>query len=251
MTHKGHEVLEYWDCKNVASMYDKHLLGLEIDLVSAQIRPNSKILDAGCGEGEGTAVYARIPGVNIHAVDFSDTRLAKAAERLRECKNVLLKKVDFLSTYQLDRDYDYVISQRFLINLMEWDLQKKVLSDLKSLLRPGGRFVMLEGSAEGVATLNNVRNAFGLEPIPVKWHNLFFIDSVLTKFMASEGFRLIQEDGLGEYFFLTRGIRPYFDKELNWDSAFNALAASSGTRSVLQLKDKFSRLKLWVFEKGS
>jgi ubiquinone/menaquinone biosynthesis C-methylase UbiE len=249
MVHNNKEVLEYWNENDVESMYDKHLLNAEIDLIKRRIPENSKILDAGCGEGEVVFAYSSIKEITVHASDFSDTRLIKAKERLKDRKNVVLKKVDFLGEYSLDNDYDVVVSQRFLINLMEWSLQQKVLLDLMSMLRPGGKFLMLEGSKQGVDSLNDLRAAWGLEPIPVKWHNLFFDDSVLIDFMKQQGYNLVEHEGLGSYFMLTRGVRPVLDSKLNWDCEFNSLAASRKMEDLLGFNTKFSRIKLWVFQK--
>lgn len=249
MTHDRERVLGYWDRDDVESMYDKHLLASEIDLIRRRIPPGSKVLDAGCGEGEGTLAYASIRGVRIHAADFSTTRLAKARVRLQACPNVELRHVDFLGQYTLDADYDVVVSQRFLINLLDRQLQERVLLDLMGLLRPGGRLLMLEGWEEGVASLNAFRACLGLEPIPVKWHNLFFEHERLVTFMASHGFRLVDEDGLGAYFLLTRGVRPALDVDLDWDCEFNRRAALPATAGALALGSRFSRLKLWAFEK--
>lgn len=249
-THNSKQVLEYWDRDEVESMYDKNLLKLEIQLIKERIPKNSKILDAGCGEGEGTLEYSQIPGVKIHAADFSKIRLKKAAERLSKRKNVVLKKIDFLDKYSLDKIYDIIISQRFLINLVEWKLQQKVLLDFKSMLKKGGKLVMLEGSIGGVEALNKLRKAFGLDPIPVKWHNLFFRDKTLIKFMTENGLKLVEENGLGEYFMLTRGVRPYFEKDLSWNAKFNIIASSSQIKDILNLGSVCSRLKLWVFEKN-
>jgi SAM-dependent methyltransferase len=249
MIHNQKQVLEYWNDDNVESMYDKHLLNAEIELIRKHIPEGAKILDAGCGEAEGTIVYSSVPGAVVHAVDFSETRLQKARERLEGRSNVTCKQVDFLGTYQLDDDYDVVVSQRFLINLMEWELQQRVLLDLAAMLKPGGRLLMLEGSRQGVDSLNEFRAAMGLEPIPVKWHNLFFDDGALVGFMGEHQYRLVAEEGLGTYFLLTRGIRPVLDQTLNWDSDFNRLAAAARTDELLQLGPKFSRLKLWVFQK--
>ncbi len=248
--HNSQEVLKYWNEDQVESMYDKNLLDLEIRLIRDRITQNSKILDAGCGEGEGTLEYSKIPGVKIHAVDFSETRLKKAAKRLSRYSNVSLKKVDFLGTYSLDKNYDFIISQRFLINLMGWKLQRKVLLDFKSMLKRDGKLVMIEGSIEGVETLNKFRAAFGLNPIPVKWHNLFFNDKTMINFMKKNNFIFVEEDGLGEYFMLTRGLRPYFEKELNWNSKFNKIASSPKIKGILKLGPVCSRLKLWVFKKA-
>jgi len=243
------EVLTYWNRQDVESMYDKHLLNAEIELLRRRISPNMKILDAGCGEGEGTIVYSSIPGVVVHAVDFSETRLALARQRLAPRDNVVFKQVDFLQEYACDKDYDFIISQRFLINLMEWPLQQRVLLDLMNGLKPGGRLLMLEGSKQGVNSLNELRSALNLAPIPVKWHNLFFDDDLLISFMEQHEYRLVEQDGLGTYFMLTRGIRPALDTDLSWDCEFNRLASRSETIDLLGFKTKFSRLKLFVFQK--
>jgi SAM-dependent methyltransferase len=247
--HNNKEVLEYWNRANVESMYDKHLLKSEIDLIRRHIPDSAKVLDAGCGEGEGTCVYCQIPGATVQAVDFSGTRLAKAAERLGKRDNVTLKKVDFLGSYDLDRDYNAIVSQRFLINLVEWRLQQKVLSDLASRLAKGGKLILLEGSQQGVDELNHLRVLLGLEPVPVKWHNLFLNDQALVEHLTSQGLTLEAHDGLGAFFVLTRGIRPALDSNLNWDSPFNLKAANPELADLLGFGPRFSRLRLWVFRR--
>ena len=249
MVHNNKEVLAHWDNPDVESMYDKYLINIEINLINSKITEESKILDAGCGEGEGTYIYSQKKNVTVHAADFSETRLLKAKERLSNMSNVELMHIDFLSEYNVDHDYDYIISQRFLINLMEWELQKKVILDLVKHLKKGGKLLMLEGSEDGVNNLNNVRSFFGLEPIPVKWHNLFFKNDIFESFINENNLKIIEKDGLGEYFLLTRGIRPYFDKELDWNNEFNKISADTDLKKILNLKDKFARLVLWVIEK--
>lgn len=242
--HNNKEVLQYWNDPEVESMYDKYLISAEIDLINSHIKPCRKILDAGCGEGEGTYSYSDKCSV-VHAVDFSETRLELASKRLANKSNVILRRVDFLGEYGLDYDYDYIVSQRFLINLMEWDLQKRVILDLSSRLAPGGRLLMLEGSLNGVHELNDLRHHFSLPPIGVKWHNLFFDDVALNEFLVDNGLRVYKTDGLGAYFFLTRGIRPCFDKDLDWHCFFNNRAADV----LFPDNTLCSRLKLWVIGK--
>jgi len=249
MVHNNKEVLEYWNNSEVESMYDKYLINAEINLIRSKISDGSKILDAGCGEGEGTLAYSHIKDIHIHAVDFSETRLLKAKKRLSHLPNIELSQIDFLSDYKLDEDFDFIVSQRFLINLMEWELQKKVILDLTKHLKKGGRLLMLEGSEEGVNQLNEFRKIFGLDPIGVKWHNLFFKNELLESFLASHNLKIVEKDGLGEYFLLTRGLRPYFEKDLQWENPFNEISANSNLRELLNLKVNFSRLVLWVIEK--
>lgn len=249
MVHNNKEVLEYWNNPEVESMYDKFLINIEIGLINSKLSEDSKILDAGCGEGEGTLIYSQNKNVTIHAADFSKTRLLKAKDRLAHQSNVKLMHVDFLSEYDMDNDFDYIISQRFLINLMEWELQKKVILNLASHLKLGGKLLLLEGSENGVNQLNAIRLHMGLEPIPVKWHNLFFKNDVFESFIEENNLKIVERDGLGEYFFLTRGIRPYFDNELNWNSEFNRISADTDLKNIINFKENFSRLVLWAIEK--
>ncbi len=249
MVHNNKEVLEYWNKEDVESMYDKFLIRAEIELIKKHIPINSKVLDAGCGEGEGTLEYAKIKNLRIHAADFSTTRLKKAKKRLKDFSNVELFQIDFLNKYDLDYDYDVIISQRFLINLMELDIQKRVIKELIARINSGGYFLIFEGSVDGVNELNNFRKLFGLKPILIKWHNLFFNDSHLENFLIKEGMEIVQKEGLGDYFFLTRGIRPYFETDLSWNSKYNKTASSKALKKFLHLGDRFSRLKLWVCKK--
>lgn len=243
------KILNHWDDNKVESMYDKILLNAEIEMINQRIQDGAKILDAGCGEGEGTEVYSSIPEAKVHAVDFSDTRLKKARARLRNRNNVTLEKVDFTGEYHLDSDYDVVVSQRFLINLTEWGLQKKILLALMAALKKTGYLIMLEGFVQGVAGLNRFREQMDLPPIPIPWHNLFFDEETLVSFMSEHGFNLVDSDGLGCYFLLTRGVRPALDTKLNWDCDFNKSAITKDLADLLGVKSRFSRLKLWVFQK--
>lgn len=249
MIHNNKEVLDYWNKDEVESMYDKHLITAEIQLIKSKLKENSKILDVGCGEGEGTLEYSKTKNSTIIAADFSDTRLAKAKKRLEGMQNVKFRKIDFLKKYKIASDFDFIISQRFLINLMDWELQKKVLQELTNHLKPGGLLLLLEGSEDGVNELNEFRAKFGLEPIQVKWHNLFLQKDKVEEFLRENKLKLIDKDGLGDYFLLTRGIRPYFDKELSWDNTFNKIASSTDLKMELKLKDRYSRLVLWVIQK--
>ena len=242
-------VLDYWNKEEVESMYDKHLLNAEISLVKSWIPRDAKLLDAGCGEGEGTLEYSRA-AATVHAADFSATRLRKAEQLVGNAPNVQFRQVDFRQDYTLDSDYDVVVTQRFLINLMEWKEQQRVITRLIGSLKPGGRLLMLEGSQPGVDELNRFRAACGLPPIPVRWHNRFFDDQEVQQFVAESGWKLRAVQGLGGYFLLTRGVRPLLDSNLNWDCEFNRIAASSGLGELGAFDPvRFSRLKLWVVER--
>lgn len=248
--------LDYWNREDVDSHYDKNIVQQEVRLIKQYLYPFLKVLEVGCGEGEKTMEYSMINNIDIHSIDFSDTRLRRAAKRVGRKSNVRFKRVNMIDKDQinsmiLDNCYDVVISERFLINILDWNKQIEVISSLKNKLVNDGLLLMIEGSEDGVKELNAFRKLFGLQEIPIRSHNLFLRDKEFAIMMTKSGWKLESIQGLGEYHLLTRGLRPVFDKELNWDSDFNKVAASRGMKEILKLGEKFSRLKFWVWRKVS
>lgn len=243
------KILDYWNKEDVQSMYDKYLIEKEISLISSLIPQNSQILDAGCGEGEGTIKYSGAEGTTVLAIDFSKTRLNKAKERMKLCDNVKFKIVDLKSEFDLGCTFDCIITQRTIINLPNWELQKRALENLSKHLRPGGLMIICEGSIQGNEKLNSFRNLMQLPPINIRWHNAFICDEKLQEFFLSKSFKLIKSVGLGSYYFLTRGIRPVFDEKLNWDSPFNQMAKDLELCNLIPNINDFSKLKVWAFQK--
>lgn len=243
------KILDHWNDDKVESMYDKYLISLEIDQIKEFLPENSQILDAGCGEGEGTLIYSEIPGVNIVAADFSETRLKKASEVLMNCNNVSLRRTDFLSEVDYPERFDAIITQRFLINLVNFTNQKNTIKKLISLLNEGGKLILLEGSLDGVEELNKVRKGYGLGAINPPWHNAFFRDKDLESFLKENGFNLEFKSGLGSYYLMTRAVRPIFDKNLNWDADFNEKTAALYKSGTLKIDCDYSRTRMWVFSK--
>ncbi len=244
------KIKAYWERDDVESMYDKYYVEAETRLILNHIPDGARVLDAGCGEGEATLRYASVPGVQICACDYSNTRLKKAAEGLSGCPNVELKQVDLTGDLtELGTDYDRIILERCLINIATWDEQLRVLLSLMDLINPEGKLLMLEGYQQGAEELNELRASFNLDPIPIRWHNEFIDNDKVVNAMAEHGYALDYEDGLGDYMMLTRGIRPTLDKQLNWDCEFNRIASGEGLKSLLNFGPRFSRVKLWVFAK--
>jgi SAM-dependent methyltransferase len=255
------ENLDYWNDPNVESMYDKHLLRLEIESIKEQLKQEDYVLDVGCGEGEGTLEYAKVVRA-VHAIDFSSTRLQKAMERFAAAgKTAQFDRIDMLDNNPTScgcspkvvipsRNYDVVISQRFLINLPSWEKQQEVLAELCFKLVSGGRLILLEGSKQGTEQLNKARELIGMQPIPVRWHNVFIDDYDLGTFMVDGlGMKFRLGTGFGAYFVGTRLFAPLMDNNHTWDSPINERAASIDFAKFMRIGNLCSRLKLWVFVK--
>lgn len=223
----------YWNDLTHESMPDKYYVDLEVKAIKKLLGPG-KILDIGCGDGENTKKYAKIKGAIITGVDYSPNRIHKAEKENPKIKFLCID----VSKENLPDRYDYIISQRFLINLPNWQQQKQVIKKLINCLNPKGKLILCEGSIQGDQELNQFRAQLKLNPIPIHWHNRFINDEKLK----AMGFKLMAH--FGGFFLLTRGVRPFFDHDLNWNNRFNRLAKN------IILPEKFSRIKVWQYSKN-
>jgi ubiquinone/menaquinone biosynthesis C-methylase UbiE len=108
--------------------------------IESQINSNQKILDAGCGTGLTTNLFSiRHPTCEFVGVDFSDSiDQANFFCKENNVKNVKFIKQD-LAEINFDESFDVVICQGVLHHIPDYH---KVLSILKTSVKPGGKLVL-------------------------------------------------------------------------------------------------------------
>ena len=116
------------------------------DLVGA------RVLDVGCGPGDGALVLGRLvgPGGRVTGVDLSTAmveiarhRVARRAPELRA--RVALQEADAADLPFADASFDVTIGHSFLYLVAD---PAAVLRELTRVLAPGGRLVLLEPRAQ-------------------------------------------------------------------------------------------------------
>jgi ubiquinone/menaquinone biosynthesis C-methylase UbiE len=231
---------QYWENPDTISLLDQNLRKLETDFALSQINATDEMADFGCGEGESTVYYAA-KALRCLALEHSSHLRAKAAKRFAEAglTNVMLVGGDALDLSAYAKQFDLAISQRLVINFMTWEEQKQVLQNIRSTLKPGGRYIMIENTFEGFEAINAVRRAVGLQNIPFHdWHNYFlhydrFMDFVEGKFTVEK------THTFDLYYLLTRVFVNMFAKFEGFgrkavkDEIFNA--ADTAARRLYEL----------------
>lgn len=202
-------VRNYWEDSGTVSIIDKNLHQIEIDIASRYLMPSDNIADIGCGDGQATVEYAK-KVKSATAIERSDFLLKKAKELgvKAQLTNIKFKNADIL-TLDIKEEFDVVITQRLLINLLSWSEQQKGLLNIYRALKPGGRYIMIENTTDSFNALNEMRADVELSPIPQHWHNRFFDYEKLEKFLEDK-FQILKIWNLGLYYFLTRVYTQMF-----------------------------------------
>ena len=102
-----------------------------------------KVLEAGVGTGRNFQHYHE--SIELTGVDLSDVMLRKAAKKVKNahCKIELVHD-DASAMHQVESNqYDWVIST-FLCCVMPNEFQPKALEEFSRILKPGGKFKLLE-----------------------------------------------------------------------------------------------------------
>jgi len=101
-----------------------------------------EILDAGCGVGFGSLLLAENTGARVTGISVSNSEIQQA--KANAAKRKLNNTVDFaVTTFEEapPREYDLIIAIESLKH--SFDLQKS-LTSLKSKLKQGGKFIVIE-----------------------------------------------------------------------------------------------------------
>lgn len=134
---------KFWD--KVARKYSKQPIADEaayqtkLEITREYFRPDSKVLELGCGTGSTAILHA--PHVaHIHAVDISANMLEIADEKARAegIKNITFEQADVASFNAPDETYDAVLTLSLLHLLQD---KEEAMANIRRMLKPGGVFV--------------------------------------------------------------------------------------------------------------
>jgi ubiquinone/menaquinone biosynthesis C-methylase UbiE len=179
---------------------------LEIEWVLKHLPKGGRLLDVGCGNGYATALFA--PNLaDIHAVDYSEAMIERAKREHAAVGNIRWEVQDALKLVVPSGSFDAAVTLRCLINLGSWEAQKSAIVNIHRALRPGGIFLMGEGTRQGRASLNEARIRCGLAPMPPVAYNLDFDEGRLWPFLK-DLFEVQHVERLGLYDLISRIVHP-------------------------------------------
>ena len=218
MNHYREEAMKFGDSSK-STMDDEIIRKKEGDFILSFLgfkSPSSgKVLDLGCGNGycleEATKKY-------IHnqywGLDLNPDLLDIAKNRnLSSCKFV---KSDARQLPFEDNLFDIIYTERCLINILDWDGQKKALKEIHRVIKPESYFLMIECFTDGLMNNNKARQECGLPPLKERFHNKYFNKEDFFKeiegMFSLEELDNFQYNFLSSHYFISRVLHPLVTK---------------------------------------
>ena len=216
-----------------------------------RVPTGASVLDVGCGNGETLLRLALEKGCRGTGVDFSEKMIeaAEASSKAAGCSDRVSFQLGAVPVLAAGLGkFDYAISERCLINLDSEAAQRQSFLAIMSHVKPGGRYLMIESSIQGLERTNELRLSLSLERIDPPWHNVFIDEHAVPGWATDD---LVLEEVVpfsSTYHFLSRVVYATLarDKgeELKYDSDINMLACK------LPIVGNFGPVRLWQWRKG-
>jgi 2-polyprenyl-3-methyl-5-hydroxy-6-metoxy-1,4-benzoquinol methylase len=255
MTSLKERVHDFWNQRaqfgEKAGTNDFMLKYLEEKILLELIPKSARVLDIGCGNGATLMRLAQEKDCSGVGIDYA-TELIKIAEReavdrglhhkLTFYNDDIMKLNNELSKFQ------YIITQRCLINLETLEEQRLAFERILQLLNPGGFYYMIESFNDGNKALNVLRKSLHLEPMQAPWHNLFFELEEVLSWQQKYPVTLEEVNHFAStYYFLSRVVYAKLsadrNEELRYDSDINKISL------LLSPIGEFGATKLIVWSK--
>jgi SAM-dependent methyltransferase len=223
------------------TMADRNQRMLEIEEAVRRILPRQRVLDVGCGNGYSTAVFAKT-AEHIVAIDYSEAMIARAKREYGDIPNISFEVGDILSPLPYpDGSFGVAVAQRCLINLATWENQQKAIEHIARVIRPGGHFIMQEGTRQGREGLNELREQMGLSRMPEVQFNSDLDETLLWPFVRRH-FEIVEIRRYGLYDLVARVVHPLLvaPAQPDYEAKINEIA-----RQLAAAGDAFGEISRW------
>lgn len=192
-----------------------------------------RILEIGCGRGETAQMVAAIHP-NLTAIDNAEEMLLAAMDDAPD--------IDFRlgDLFDIEGEWDIIYTQRCLINIAD---QERAFQTIADHLAPGGWYLSVECSQDGLDAINASRQRVELPEIlpPYVWHR-YLLDSELAQV---ECLNLLEcREFSSTYYFLSRVVNAALSEgKPSYDAPVNRLALD------LPSHGPWAQTRLWIWEK--
>ena len=98
----------------------------------------------------------------------------------------------------LSNSFDFVFTDRLLINLNTWELQQKGIKQLSDCIKSNGFLIIIENFMQSYSNQNELRELIGLPSRSIDPYNKFINEKFFEEFIIKDlGFEFIYSENFG------------------------------------------------------
>ena len=238
-----------------ASWSDVHAIELEIQNIEGFLEEGDRVLDVGCASGWSTVRWAAARNATVRGLDYVPEMVEQARARAAALAPGLAGVVEFAvgdatALDEPDGSWNKVVATRVIINLGDWERQRRALRECARVVAPGGLLLLSEATLQGWRRLNAMRAEWGLAEIPMPPFNAYLDQEAVVAELAPSMELLELRDFASSYYVGTRVLKPLLARalggavdpaapEMEWNRWCAALPAAGD----------YGVQKLFVFQK--
>lgn len=166
-----------------------------IGAISKYYSKSLNILEVGCGNGYNAISIAEKSMHVIDAFDYIPEMIESANSNKSNLDGSISDRLNFyvgdVLNISKEKEYDLIYSCRCLINLPDFELQKRAINNILELLNDEGYLFLIENFSDNHAAQNSLRNSVGLESRKVAEFNNFFNNQDFSEYISYIGYKIV------------------------------------------------------------
>jgi sterol 24-C-methyltransferase len=168
--------------------------------VALELPPGSRVLDAGCGEGDVAIRLRTRFGLELDGVDLLEPNLRRArakVARLGLVDSVRFHQLDYGDLPFPDQSFDGAYTMETLVHAFD---HHRALRELRRVLKPGGKLVLFEYSVPPRTEMTpEQREAFDFVVERSAMRSLpSFVHGAFPAILAEAGFEVVGQEDITE-----------------------------------------------------